>query len=277
VALSLIGKHALKSSLSSGSLFSWLGGQKDDIKKAIPSGFNLSSVFDDNIRKVSEPVHKAATYVEEKKNNWFLPLILGLLALGLLWYFMRSCNKPDEISAAPTPDTAVVATTVDTAKAAVVTTVRESLKVKLPDGTELDAWKGGIEDKLVTCLNDAACTVGKDVWFDFDDLNFEMASATLTAESNRQVKNIAAILKAYPKVKIKIGGYTDKTGDAAANKKLSQERATATATAIKASGASAAQVTGAEGYGSQFATVPAEASDAERLKDRHISISVREK
>ncbi len=61
------------------------------------------------------------------------------------------------------------------------------------------------------------------------------------------------ILKAYPKAKIKIGGYTDKTGDAAVNKKLSNERAQTVAAALKADGSVAAQVKGAEGYGSEFA------------------------
>ena len=32
-------------------------------------------------------------------------------------------------------------------------------------------------------------------------------------------------MKAYPKVKIKLGGYTDNTGDPAANLKLSDDRA----------------------------------------------------
>jgi len=74
-----------------------------------------------------------------------------------------------------------------------------------------------------------------------------------------------------------VGGYTDKTGDAASNKKLSQDRAKATTDAIKAAGGNAAQLLAPEGYGSQFATVPSDASDDERKKDRRISISVREK
>ena len=58
---------------------------------------------------------------------------------------------------------------------------------------------------MVACLNDAGCTAGTDKWFDFDNINFETGSARLTAESQAQVKNIAAILNAYPKVVIKIG------------------------------------------------------------------------
>jgi hypothetical protein len=38
---------------------------------------------------------------------------------------------------------------------------RESFKVKLPDGSELDAYKGGIEDQLVSFLNDTRSKPGK--------------------------------------------------------------------------------------------------------------------
>jgi outer membrane protein OmpA-like peptidoglycan-associated protein len=274
IALGFIGKQAISGNLSSNGLLSWLGGQKESIAKAVPAGFNLSSIFDGDAKKITEAVHDQ--FEEPKrKTNWFLPLLLGLLALALFFYLMKGCNKEEEVNPAPTPDTTTVVT--PAAEPVAVPPARESYKVKLPDGTELDAWKGGIEDRLVTCLNDAACQVGKDVWFDFDDLNFETASAKITAESQKQINNIAAILKAYPKVKIKIGGYTDKVGDPAANKKLSQERAESTLAALKAAGASAAQLTGAEGYGDQFATVAADASDEERKKDRRISVSVREK
>jgi outer membrane protein OmpA-like peptidoglycan-associated protein len=117
----------------------------------------------------------------------------------------------------------------------------------------------------------------KDLWFDFDDINFEFGSATITAESQRQVKNIAEIVKAYPKLKLKIGGYTDKTGDAAINKKLSQDRADNVTAAIVAAGANAAQLEKAEGYGSEFAKFAADAPDEERKADRRISVSVRAK
>jgi outer membrane protein OmpA-like peptidoglycan-associated protein len=149
--------------------------------------------------------------------------------------------------------------------------------VKLADGTEIDAYKGGIEDRLVACLNDAACIAGKDQWFDFDNLNFETGSARLTAESIAQVRNIVAILKAYPAAKIKIGGYTDKVGNDADNKKLSQDRADAVMAEIKKEGANAAQLVGAEGYGEELAKVAETASDEERRVDRRISVQLREK
>lgn len=153
----------------------------------------------------------------------------------------------------------------------------ESIKVKLPNGTELNANKGGIEDKLVAFLNDANSKGGKDVWFDFDNLNFEQGKAVITKESEPQVANIAAILAAYPKLKIKVGGYTDKSGDAAINKKLSQQRADAVLASLKNLKVNEQQLLGAEGYGSEFAKAAADAPEEERKKDRRISIGVREK
>ena len=281
MALGLVGKHVMSSGLSGGGMLSWLTGQKDAVAKAMPAGLNFSGIFDDGPSRV---VGESASYREPVTENsgsgmpkWLLPLLLIALGAMALWYFMRGCNPRQE--AAAVVDTAVtrVEAAVDTAASKVAEVAREALNVTLPDGSILSAFKGGIEDKLVACLNDANCKIGKDVWFDFDNLNFETGSAKLTAESQAQVNNIAAILKAYPKVKIKIGGYTDKTGDATANKKLSQERADAVTDAIKAAGANAAQLLPGEGYGSEFATVPADASDEARRVDRRISVSVREK
>lgn len=271
IALSFIGKHALSNNLSGSGMMSWLTGQKSQITNAMPAGLNLSNIFDGGTVKVAETLKKAAHFEEPEKstNKMLLPIILGLLAVCLLWYFLKGCNKE------------VVTETVTTAPAIVDTpkaiTVVESFYVKLPDGTELNALKGGIEDKLVAFLNDANSKAGKDVWFDFDNLNFETGSSKITTESQAQVNNIAAILKAYPNVQVKYGGYTDVTGDAAANLKLSQERADAVNAAVKLAGGSAMQSLGGEGYGSQFAKAAADAPDEEKKKDRRIAVSVRKK
>ena len=82
------------------------------------------------------------------------------------------------------------------------------------------------------------------------------------------------ILKAFPKAKIKIGGYTDNIGDEAANKKLSLERAQAVQKMLQDAGVNL-QVEGAEGYGSEFAKYPPSAPEEDRIKDRRVSVSVR--
>jgi outer membrane protein OmpA-like peptidoglycan-associated protein len=217
---------------------------------------------------------------EEKKDGalgLLLPLLLlALLSAGVYYLFGAGTSKSSE-------EHTTIATEVKHEAAApekpvMMETTKESLKVKLINGTEIDAYKGGIEDKLVAFLNTDYKALGadslKNIWFDFDNLNFKTGSAELTAESQKQVDNMAAILKAYPAVKLKIGGYTDKVGDEAVNKKLSGDRASSVKAALDKASVGA-QITDAEGYGSAFAKHPADASESERVTDRRVSVSVR--
>lgn len=206
-------------------------------------------------------------------NRWMRTVLIVSVLMVILFYLVKGCNGSDSASS----DEDKITKKADTTPAVVIPPARESLKVKLPDGKELEAYRGGIEDQLVTFLNDPASKPGKDVWFDFDNLNFKLGSADITDSSMVQIHNIVAILNAFPKVKIKIGGYTDKTGDSLANLKLAQNRAEATYSALKSDGANISQVLGAEGYGSEYAKAAADAPDEERRKDRRISVSVRAK
>jgi outer membrane protein OmpA-like peptidoglycan-associated protein len=283
--LGLIGKHTSGGGAS--GIASLLSSQKDNIAAAMPAGLNLSSVLGGAGSTVSNaaPAAKATTthYAEEAVEKtgggamrFLLPLLLLAAAAMGAWYFFGK-NKGDDTEKA-TP--VVTETPKDTSTPApTMVGGKESLKVKLADGTEIDAFKGGVEDKLVAFLSTNWKALGADslkkIWYDFDNLNFDLGKSTITTESMGQVKNLAAILKAYPDAKIKVGGYTDKKGDAAGNKKLSQSRADAVIAALKGLGSNAAQLLGGEGYGSQFAIVAAEASDEERRKDRRTAVSVR--
>ncbi len=152
-----------------------------------------------------------------------------------------------------------------------------SLNLSLPGNIDLNANKGGIEDQLITFIKKGYESINEDslkkIWFDFDQINFNTGSAELTPESKHQVENLTAILKAYPSLKLKIGGYTDKTGDEAVNKKLSSDRANAVKEALTASGVEA-QIAGAEGYGSEFAKFAADAPESDRVKDRRIAVRI---
>lgn len=201
--------------------------------------------------------------------KWLLPLLL-LLLLG--WFFWKQCDKKAEPAAVTTVDsTAVVADSTNTA-GDTVSTMRETLVVTLPSGKTLQAYKGGIEDQIVTFLksddykNSTEAQL-KDKWFNFDNLNFEFGKAVLTPESQVQLDNLKLILAEFPDAKIKIGAYTDKKGDETVNLKLSGERAGVVKSALKS-----AQVLEAEGYGSKFAKVPAEATDKERESDRKTAV-----
>lgn len=289
-AMAGLGKHAISSNLDSGGFLSLLNSQKDSILSAVPSGLNLAGALGlgslgDIGSKLSSAVSGLSTGghstpVPKTSNKW-IGTILGTAAvIALLLFLFKQCGKgadKQEHAATEVKEEPKTETVKEEVKPA---TGPEVYKVTLPDGVVLEANKGGIEDRLVGFLSSNWKGLGTDslkkVWFDFDNLNFETGSAKLTTESNAQIVNIAAILKAFPNAKFKVGGYTDKVGNEASNKKLSQDRADATVAAIKAAGANAAQLLGAEGYGSSFATVAASASDEERRKDRRIAVSIRD-
>jgi len=117
--------------------------------------------------------------------------------------------------------------------------------------------------------------VDKDTWFDFDRLLFKTGSAELESRSKEQLENVAEILKAYPAVSIKLGGYTDNTGDAAANLKLSGERAQSVKKSLTDLGIDKERLE-SEGYGEEH---PVASNDTEqgRAQNRRISIRVTKK
>ena len=288
--MGLLGKQAQQSNLSASGLSGFLSSQKDNIMQTMPSGLSslagmlglgsigaAASSMASNIKSGVVDTTQAIADKPAGGAKWLLPLILILAAIALLWYFSRSCNKSTE-NTVVTDTSAVVKQDTSTTVTAPASTAVESIKVKLPNGKELDANKGGIEDQLVTFLNSDWKSLSADSlknrWFDFDNLNFNTGNAILIPASEKQLDNIAEILKAFPDAKIKIGGYTDVTGNAATNKKLSQDRADAAKAGLTKRGVGA-QVTGADGYGSQFAKYPATASDEEKAMDRHVSVSVR--
>ncbi|HET6996568.1 MAG TPA: OmpA family protein [Chitinophagaceae bacterium] len=267
LALGLLGKNAVENNQNPGSLASWLGSQKNAILSAIPSGLNLSNL----LPGFKSAVNMVTPTMPKKRVGWLVPAIIALAALLLILWLFR---KPGKVTAeAVKTDTGTI---IDNTVTGVPAATKESLKITLPDGVELDAYRGGIEDRLINFIKDPDAKISKDVWFDFNDLNFKFNTAEILPESRNELDNIIKILKAYPKVKIKIGGYTDKVGDEAANKKLSEARANAVADAIRGAGL-VSQVTGAEGYGSDFAKYPADAPEEQRVKDRRVSVSVREK
>lgn len=288
VALGALGNHASESNLSAGGLMSFLASQKSSIVNALPASLgsvaSLLGIGSTSHTATTTTTHTASHHIDEttedsgKGLKFLVPLLLAIFAVALGIYFFNGCGGSGK-EVALTADTTAVKTPVNEgAIATPAAPARELFKVKLPNDTILEAYKGGIEDKLVTFLGTDYKKLGEDslkkIWFDFDNLNFETASAKITAESQVQVNNLAAILKAFPAVKLKIGGYTDKVGDEANNKKLSDARAKSVQAALTTAGVGA-QITAAEGYGSSYAVYAADAPEIDRVKDRHVSVSVR--
>ena len=119
----------------------------------------------------------------------------------------------------------------------------------LPDGTNLRFPAESTEAKFLAFI-ESNTPADRETWYELERTTFETDSATLRAQSREQLSNVAAILKAYPSVRLKIGGYTDNSGDATANQRLSQARAESVMNELGAMGVSSSRLE-AEGYGAQ--------------------------
>ncbi|TAH23714.1 MAG: OmpA family protein [Cytophagales bacterium] len=193
-------------------------------------------------------------------------VVLGLLLTGLTaaLLFFKGFKAPEPIVTTPVVEEPKIDS------AALV----KPFVLMLADSTIIDAAQGSLEDQVVVFLSDTSSVVSKDKWFDFDNLLFETGKATLMPESGKQLGNLSTILNAFPKVKIKLGGYTDNVGDPKANLKLSGDRAASVMAELVKSGIDASRLQ-SEGYGEQW---PVGSNDTEegRAKNRRISMRVTE-
>jgi outer membrane protein OmpA-like peptidoglycan-associated protein len=243
-ALGVLGNHILDTNMNASGLRSFLNSQKKKIFNAMPAGVFMEGIMGfENFTGIAEKFSIVDNPVlqEKRASKWVLPVILGLIALGAVWYYMNRQQSSTASTVAPI-DTAV--SPKDTTP--VAAEPENPLSVKLPDGTILTAKKGGIEDQLLLFFNDPESRPSRRFPYNFDQLNFNSGSATITNESMVQIQNVALILKAFPKARVKIGGFNEKGGDSIAKKALSDLRAVSVAAAIKSAGANANQLVGVE-------------------------------
>ena len=194
--------------------------------------------------------------------------LIGFLFLALFaWLLSRGWSGREPAPAAP-------AAAVGPATPA-LGALGEYIQRMLPDGTELNILSLGMENRLLDFIEDRSRPVDKTTWFDFDRLTFDTGKATLQDSSREQLQNIAVILEAYPKVKVKIGGYTDNTGNKEANLRLAQDRATNVMHALVQRGVDASRLA-AEGYGEEHA-VGDNSTHEGRQENRRIALRVTEK
>ena len=97
----------------------------------------------------------------------------------------------------------------------------------------------------------------------------------MKASAQEQIENLAAILRAYPNVSLKVGGYTDNTGNAGANLNLSHARAIATLNALVSQGIARDRLE-AEGYGNEH-PVASNDTDEGRRRNRRVDVRVTKK
>lgn len=264
ITAGLLGRRAHDQNLNVYEFSNLIRSEAEKIESILPA--DVSSLISN--ASVSSPAWEFITTDGPGKMKREAPLI-GLFMLALIsWPFFHGCHKPQQPPPAA-PVEQAVASAPDNGP------LGEFIKRKLPDGTELNIPRLGIENKLIDFIEDSSRPVDKTTWFDFDRLIFDTGSAKLQPSSAEQLQNISAILKAYPKVKAKIGGYTDNTGDKQANLKLSESRATNVMHELVSRSIEASRLE-AKGYGEEH-PVADNATAEGRQKNRRISLLVTEK
>jgi outer membrane protein OmpA-like peptidoglycan-associated protein len=232
----------------------------------------LASVASVASSQSASPISNAASYDTNTPAGggsmgwlkWLVPLIL-LGAAFLLW---RSCNnketvatgeevKKDTVSTLNVVMPPVAKVTVDTVTGVVNYDLGTTGDLDLGGGVKLTGIaKDGFENTLVNFIKTGKIdTIDKKAnWFNLHDVQFISGKTEYaTAKAMQQIKDVGAILKANPNVVLKLGGYTDVSGDAAKNKDLSDRRAKQVMKDLIVNGAAANQIKEAVGYGSEFA------------------------
>ncbi len=188
---------------------------------------------------------------------------------------------PAPVAAAPAPPTAPAPAAAPSPAAPVSTQLvavpgaNGLVKYNLPGGASIEVAKDGLESKMLTFINTKDAAIDNKLWFDFDRLTFVTASSDLTPESKAQVTSAVAILKSYPAVSVKVGGYTDNQGNPDANLDLSDKRANRVMQEMVAGGVAADRIE-AKGYGDQH-PIGDNATPEGRAKNRRTSLSIRTK
>lgn len=287
MVIGFLSRWAKKKGLSFTGLIGNLMNEKSAILGALPSGIGggllgfadkARNAVDDTARKVAE------VKTSKPKFNWTWLLLL-LAALILLWLlFGRGCNRTKEkVEDAATE----MVNDIDQAAADIKESIKGALndagdwvydlgatiKKKLADGTEFEVGVNSVEYKLLEFIEDVNLPIDKTTWFTIDRIYFETGSSNLKAESKDQLDRLAAIMKAYPSVRLKIGGYTDNTGSDVVNMALSSERAEAAKAELINRGVAEERLE-AEGYGPQHPVCPANDTPECRAKNRRVDVRV---
>jgi outer membrane protein OmpA-like peptidoglycan-associated protein len=264
--LGLLGRRVREGGLSAEGLGSFLAKEADSIRSIAPAG--LGSLL--GIEAPMAGVRRAVSDDAGRRGGmgWAWLAVAAAVILAIIWFASRSPEPGVQQTAMDTasPTTAVAPNDVQAYSPGDVHTIT------LPGGFTLAVADSSLENRLVGFIEDSSAPVDKNTWFDFDRLLFETGSATLAPSSEAQLRNVATILRAFPDVHAKIGGYTDSVGDDAANQRLSEERARSVMDRLVSLGIASDRLE-SEGYGEQH-PVASNDTEAGRAQNRRIAVRV---
>jgi OmpA-OmpF porin, OOP family len=275
IVMNAIGQKVLSENTGVSGLQSLLGGQIDVLKNSIPAGLkSVLKLSNLNLETPSVPqvvtaskraIEAAESNIEEKSLfSSLLPwlILLGAGVMGLLYLRKCNTNAPEPPATSPVVFDQLPILKVDSIKS-----------ITLPQLGDLKIATGSFLDKLHDEIKSPTLDPTKALVF--DNVNFATGKADLTESSKSQLSDLAKIMKAYPKVEIKIDGHTDNVGQEEKNKKLSEDRAAAVKKYLTDNGIDSKRVT-TEGFG--MAKPVADNSTVEgKAKNRRIEAFVMKK
>ncbi|MEA5460566.1 OmpA family protein [Arcicella sp. LKC2W] len=261
-----------------------------------PGGIKANGVPAPPVSKPTE--HREVTYSNKDYEGeggsgmsipkWLLPTVLIAAVLGGVGYFAATYDWSSLTSSNVEPDSAQLeqvtnatidttnltkdsaAVKVDSSAAAVTVPTTTAIGIGLPNGQKIDLAEGSFNYKFAKYLTDSSAKANQS--FTFDNLNFESNTNTLVAGSEKTVQDLAKIMTAYPRVQVKLTGYTDNTGDSLQNRKLSFKRAFAVKNLLVANGVQDLRIDFA-GKGASN-PIASNATEEGKAKNRRIEMKV---
>jgi OOP family OmpA-OmpF porin len=261
-----------------------------------PGGIKANGIPTPPVNKPTE--HREVTYSNKDYEGeggsgmsipkWLLPTVLIAVVLGGIGYFASTYDWSSLSSSSVEPDSAQLeqvtnakidttnltkdsaAVKGDSSAAAVTVPATTAIGISLPNGQKVDLTEGSFNFKFAKYLTDSSAKANQS--FTFDNLNFESNTNTLVAGSEKTVQDLAKIMSAYPRVQVKLTGYTDNTGDSLQNRKLSFKRAFAVKNLLVANGVQDLRIDFA-GKGASN-PIASNATEEGKAKNRRIEMKV---
>ena len=234
-------------------------------------------------RPAGRPAGRPVLPASQPVAHWRWRFALGLPVMALLGYFGGKYYKRPGVVHPTTVHTATPIKAGSRPDAPAITSYEEAsdpspydpgapVQVQLPTGNQLRMGVNTAEAQLFYLLtnNPRAQPDRARVGIRLAQVAFGAGTATLTAASQAQLANLAALLQAFPRAQLKIGGFTDNQGSAEASLLLSADRANAVRNTLLARGVAPSRVA-AQGYGQ---THPLVSNDtrAGRAQNRRVAI-----
>src|SRR5215467_4445200 len=282
IVLGFLGRHVRTGGLDLNSFTQLLSIEKNNIMRAAPPGlanalglqgskaagerevpfqFDRRDVEGERV-PVRGPGEPAQT-----SGRWLWPALATLAVLALIWGVSRGrhAQRIDTTAAAggEVAQPGIAPPAVST---------NQPNSIQLPNGAALAIPAAGTESRLIAFIRDTTQRAGESASFDMDRLTFANKSANLQPQSNDQLQTIATIIKSYPNVAVRVAGYTDNVGNAAANQRLSAQRASNVRAALVKDGVPASQLS-SQGYGDKNPEAD-NSTDSGRAQNRRVALIV---